>query len=331
MASPVPAGDDSAFRRAFPKILLSQTDWDRKVNIGRGSYGQIFEIQPLCASISPCAAKEIAFPVPIANNTVTKSDFFDVCRLWSMLRHPNVVQFFGIYYPSKDETGLPVMILEKMHRSVTSLLQEYDDIPLLVKLSILYDASLGLSYLHAQDPPIVHRDVSSNNILLTSYLEAKITDPLIKTLMKGNYKKTTEDVFMQNFMRINEYGMFQKFKSPTGYYIDVFSFGQVILHVITRQLPTPLWQNNPAALSQVMDMITGEFAVNLKNIVTSCLQNPLQNDQPCRPVANIALSIDTIKRTCRKKYTRDGVDPLSWLAEIKHLSLSTNVKLQVCS
>ena len=112
MASPGTAAADSELPRA---LSLIQADWERKVKIGGGLYAQVFELQPYLSIIPQCAAK-VSFPV----NTVTKSDFLNVCRLWSTLHHPNVVQFLGIYYPaSEDETGLPVMVLEKMNGSVT--------------------------------------------------------------------------------------------------------------------------------------------------------------------------------------------------------------------
>ena len=63
--------------------------------------------------------------------------------------------------------NLPVMVLEKMQDIVTSLIEKHDNIPLLVKLSILHDLSLGLRYLH---PIVIHRDLSPNNILVTSHL-----------------------------------------------------------------------------------------------------------------------------------------------------------------
>ena len=47
-------------------------------------------------------------------------------------------------------------------------------VPLHFKLSILVDVAQGLEFLHGQD--IIHRDLSSNNVLLTKHLVAKIAD-----------------------------------------------------------------------------------------------------------------------------------------------------------
>jgi len=89
--------------------------------------------------------------------------------------HPNVVQFLGIYYPSPKDK-LPWLIMEMMYTNLTSLIEKYEttDLPLHIKLSILMDTSRGLQYLHSRD--IIHRDLSSNNVLLTQQLVAKIAD-----------------------------------------------------------------------------------------------------------------------------------------------------------
>ena len=59
--------------------------------------------------------------------------------------------------------------------SLTQCLDQYKMIPNYIKNSILLDVSLGLLYLHKQTPPIVHRDLTTNNVLLTSGLKAKIS------------------------------------------------------------------------------------------------------------------------------------------------------------
>ena len=48
-------------------------------------------------------------------------------------------------------------------------------VPIYVKLSMLLDVSRELWYLHAHHPPIVHQDLSPNNVLLTSQFVAKIS------------------------------------------------------------------------------------------------------------------------------------------------------------
>ena len=85
--------------------------------------------------------------------------------------------------------------------------------------------------------PIVHRDLSSNNVLLTSQFVAKISDLGVAKVIQADSKKTktcapgTVD-FMppEALLETPEYG-------PP---LDVFSYGGVILHVVNQEWPKPL-------------------------------------------------------------------------------------------
>ena len=88
----------------------------------------------------------------------------------AQLRHPNLLQFIGavLNHPS----GIPMIITEVMD---TSLRKAYESEELTpdpscrpVILSILRDVAIGLNYLHCLPNPIIHRDVSSANVLLES-------------------------------------------------------------------------------------------------------------------------------------------------------------------
>ena len=94
----------------------------------------------------------------------------------SQVRHPNLVQFIGA-----TKVGNPLILTELMS---TSLNQEIRRNRLTNQqiLSIAQDVALGLNYLHLFKPqPIIHRDVSSPNVLLkpctgAAGYEAKVAD-----------------------------------------------------------------------------------------------------------------------------------------------------------
>ena len=303
------------------------------VELGRGSYGKVFEVEYDGKS---CASKEVhrwMMELPTAEEQFKiKDDFLRECHLWSTLRHPNVVQFLGIYYPSSDESVLPVMVMEKMQETVTSLVDKHDNTPLLVKLSILHDVSLGLRYLHGHNPPIVHRDLSPNNILVNRLLEAKITDLGVAKTMTMNQSNTmTKTPGTCVFMSPEALDDKPVYGPP----LDVFSFGGVILHITSRQWPLPkaVKQIDPKTRKRLMlseverrqeyiDMMIGSDA-DLKPLVMSCLED----DPGLRPpAADMSERIKMMKEEYSKKTTRDGMDPISWLAEIKQKS----TQLQVC-
>ena len=315
---------------ALRHLKIPSSHIDRTgVELGNGSYGKVFEVD---YSGKLCAAKEVhSLLLQLATKegaAKLKDDFLRECYLWSTLRHPTIVQFLGICYPSTDESRLPIMVLEKMHNSLTSLMEKQDHISLSVKLSILHDVSLGLRYLHSHNPVIIHRDLSPNNILVTSHLEAKITDlGVAKVMTTGGTKTMTMTPGTGVFMPPEALDDKPVYGPP----LDVFSFGGVILYMTSRQWPTPKsWSqidsktNKRFFLSEVerrqqyIDMMVGGDA-DLKPLVTSCLE-----DVPkLRPLmADISAKLKKMKEACTKKTVHGGIDPISSLGMIKQVSLS---------
>ena len=135
-----------------------------------------------------------------------------------------------------NQYRLPVMVMEKMQLSLRGLVENYNNIPLNVKLSILDEVCLGLRYLHSKSPPIVHRDLTPNNILLGYHLEAKITDLGVAKVVKSDNQKTmTKLPGTPDFMPPEALS-----KRPVyGPSLDVFSYGGVILNVTTQLWPEP--------------------------------------------------------------------------------------------
>ena len=235
-----------------------------------------------------------------------------------------IVTSLGVYYPAMDQYRLPVMVMEKMQHSLRGLVEKYDNIPLNVKLSILDEVCLGLRYLHSRNPPIVHRDLTPNNILVSYRLEAKITDlGVAKVVQSHNQKTMTKLPGTPGFMPPEALS-----KRPVyGPSLDVFSYGGVILNVTTQLWPDPtdLLVFNPdtgrrEVVSEVerrqcyLDKMTGG-AADLRPLVKSCL-----NDNPKHrpPVVQISTTIKMVKDVCSKKSSRDGMSPIVWWAEVSN-------------
>ena len=80
-----------------------------------------------------------------------------------------------MYYYVDPDTGLPILLMELMDESLTHFLEtSANPIPYGVKVNICLDVARALSYLHLND--IIHRDLSSNNLLLEGTYTAKLTD-----------------------------------------------------------------------------------------------------------------------------------------------------------
>ena len=228
----------------------------------------------------------------------------------------------GVYYSvtTMGQYRLPVMVTEKMQLSLRGLVEKYDDIPLNVKLSILDEACLGLRYLHSRNPPIVHRDLTPNNILLGYRLEAKITDLGVAKVVKSDNQKTmTKLPGTPDFMPPEALSI----RPVYGPSLDVFSYGGVILNVTTQLWPQPTdpIEFNPdtgrrevvsevTRRQQYLDKMTRD-AAHLKPLVISCLDDDAKNRPP---VAQVSMTIKRVKNVCSQS-SHDRMSPIIWWAE----------------
>ena len=157
------------------------------------------------------------------------------------LRHPNLIQFIG----ATMEWEM-MIIMELMATSLRSQLEteEYFQSKLVNAISL--DVALGLNYLHLIQPdPIVHRDVSSANVLLEKLPDgkwrAKLTDYGSVNVVRRLRTKNPGSPAYAAPEASNPH-----IQSPK---IDMYSFGVLILEMLTGQLPAPdQW---PGLLCQV--------------------------------------------------------------------------------
>ncbi|XP_011407941.1 PREDICTED: probable serine/threonine-protein kinase kinY [Amphimedon queenslandica] len=201
--------------------------------LGRGAYGVVTEV---IVSGTTCAAKKLHDAIV---QSFTLRRFGDEVLLHSQQRHPNIVQLIGVYYPPRSQ--LPMLVMEYLPLSLTQCL-EREELPLQMKYSILLDVAKGLCYLHGKRPPIVHRDLTANNVLLTSSYSAKISDLGVSRLA-DTFKKHHLTTAPGNAMVMPPEAL--KDIPVYDHKLDVFSYGCLILHVLTGQFPEPTDQFVP--------------------------------------------------------------------------------------
>ncbi len=160
----------------FKDIQIKKDD----LNIlGSGSYGQVY--RATCDKLQ-CAAKIIytvlltevqGLVQPHRQLRHPIARFQKECEIMSSLQHPNIVQFMGT--TTEPVTGQLVLLMELMDENLTSYLSRSKiPVPYHIQVTFIHDICLALSYLHSNN--IIHRDLSSNNILLISDCRAKVTD-----------------------------------------------------------------------------------------------------------------------------------------------------------
>ena len=125
------------------------------VELGRGAYGRVVKARFRRCEV---AVKDLHGLIFSPHNRALFEREVDIA---SRCRHPCMLQFIGA---TNDEES-PLIVTELMATSLRALLdqQSLDE----TEVSIIsLDVALALNYLHQKSPPIVHRDISSPNILL---------------------------------------------------------------------------------------------------------------------------------------------------------------------
>ena len=204
----------------------------------------------------------------------------------STLCHENLVQFLGIHYmPGSD---LPILVMECLPMSLTNYLENEKTIPNHIKNSILYDVSEGLQYLHTQRPPIIHRDLTANNVLLTSEKRAKIADfgvsRYFKVESERDYVRLTTCPGTLVYMppeSLTSDNMYRETRENFDK-LDAFSFGVLILHVYTQKWPKPTaaFDHNNKPKTEVerrQHLLDKVDSAILKKLATQCLNNQPQS------------------------------------------------------
>ena len=276
-----------------------------KAELGHGAYGKVFTVKYLGL---PCAAKEIhsilLYGVSPEERKTIKDGFIRECYHSSLIRHPNIVQFMGIYYAESSDprSDLPIMVMELMDTSLTSFIKDNQlKIAMEIKVSMLHDVSLGLSYLHGRRPAVIHRDLSSNNVLLSKgHLVAKISDLGTAKMVRADSKQTKSKLTTApgtvHFMPPEA---LEEDDPVYGTPVDVFSFAGVALHIFSEEWPKPTSQvkkdkktKKLVALTEAerrqhyLDKMRGRADV-LKEMVERCLENDPDDRPSIKEVSGI--------------------------------------------
>ncbi|CAN4127989.1 unnamed protein product [Withania somnifera] len=159
--------------------------------------------------------------------------FLDEVSVLLRISHPNLVGLMGFcldkgeqlllleYVPNKS-------LFEKMH---TYHGQSSGTLSWSNRLNIALDVARALDYLHSvADPPVIHRDIKSSNILLIDDDHAKLADFGLCKLGNDVVSATTPTKVKGSLGYVDTYYLNTGLVSPRS---DVYSFGVLLLELIT--------------------------------------------------------------------------------------------------
>lgn len=268
--------------------------------LGMGSFGCVEEVT---MNGAPCAGKKMHDVLMQSQNLNKKflvKKMVEECRLMSQLKHPNIVQFFGLYF--FENSPFPMIVMEKLNSNLDSVLTGHRSMPIALKNMLMQDITRGLNYLHAQLPPIIHRDITARNVLLTSSMTAKLGDLGSARIIQAHGISSTLSQMPGTLVYMPP----EAFQIKPNYdaSLDIFSFGHLVLFIILQVFPAELLPHtysdpkNPGGLLARTEIERRKKYVDQcidllgkKSPIVTLIQSCLNNDPQKRPSATQILKI----------------------------------------
>ncbi|CAL0312249.1 unnamed protein product [Lupinus luteus] len=259
--------------------------------IGSGSSGQVYKVNLNNGEF--VAAKKLWGGTQKLH---TESLFKSEIDILGRIRHANIVKL--LFSCSADD--LMVLVYEYMengslgdvlHVNKCEELREWS-----TRLNIAVGAAQGLAYLHhGCVPPILHRDVKSNNILLDQDFLPRVADfGLAKTLQheEGDVSATPRVAGSYGYIA-PEYGYTHKVTEK----VDVYSFGVVLMELITGKRPNdPSLGDNMDIVKWVTDIVFSsaeDQPIDLAHIIDPMLNLTTCDYEVIKNVLHVALLCTT--------------------------------------
>ena len=191
--------------------------------VGVGTFGEVKKANWRKQTV---AVKHLKADMLTSEDSI--SCFIDECNILKNLRHPNILLFMGACTNPPNFFVVTEFcdngnLFELLH-SNKQINLNWDD-----KRRIAVEVSQGMNYLHSFEPPILHRDLKSMNILLDKNYQIKIADfgstkflDVHMTKQKGTFQWMAPEVIKGNSYSEKA---------------DVFSFGIILHELASRQPP----------------------------------------------------------------------------------------------
>ena len=199
-----------------------------KTVFGHGPYGHVIEVAYRGSRIY--AAKKYRL---LDKTTLLR--VFGEENMLCKIRHANLVPYFGVGALASDHS--PVVVMARMNMNLATFLKE-KVLSLHQKIRIIHEMAQGLNHLHSLKPPIIHGDLTENNVLFSEQEVARIADygngltgtpQLTSTTQGATYEYMPPEVL--------EGGLYNEM-------VDIFSLGHLIIYIINQDRPHPLLRPN---------------------------------------------------------------------------------------
>ncbi|KAI5654817.1 hypothetical protein M9H77_32004 [Catharanthus roseus] len=232
-------------KEMYKKILEATEEFSPSFCIGEGGHGKVYK-----AEISPdniIAVKTINSSSEMADH----NGFLNEIRALTTIKHKNIVKLLGFCSSTQHSFLLYEYLEGGSLAKILSIEEEAKRLDWLKRVNIIKGIASALAYMHHDcSPPIVHRDISSNNILLDSDYEARVSDFGTAKLLKMDSSNQTAVTGTYGYIA-PELAYTMKVTEKC----DVYSFGVLILEVIKGKHPRDYITNLVSRTTESIELV----------------------------------------------------------------------------
>ncbi|PON56320.1 Tyrosine-protein kinase [Trema orientale] len=266
---------------SLDELNRSTGNFGTKALIGEGSYGRVFYAK--LSSGQAAAIKKL----DTSTSQEPDNDFAAQLSLVSRLKHEHFVELIGYCLEANNRILVyQFATLGSLHDILHGRkgVQGAEPGPALSwnqRVKIAYGAAKGLEFLHEKvQPPIVHRDVRSSNVLLFDDYFAKIADFNLTNQSSDTAARLHSTRVLGTFgYHAPEYAMTGQITQKS----DVYSFGVVLLELLTGRKPVD--HTMPKGQQSLVTWATPRLS---EDKVKQCVDPKLNNDYPPKAIAKLA-------------------------------------------
>jgi serine/threonine protein kinase len=197
--------------------------------LGEGAFGVVYKVRHKFLGIQ---ALKVFHPEKSLVSQV--NDFFNEAIILSKMTHPNVVRVFEAnHFDWKDQSVAYVAMEYVPDGTLDGYIRQKVRVEQKLAVRIMMMICRGLSQAHQQQPPIIHRDIKPQNIMLDctkADLIAKVSD-FGQALHVDPLTKLAQSAGTLAYMAPEG---FWNYKSPAS---DVYSAGMIFYIMLTGVAP----------------------------------------------------------------------------------------------
>jgi serine/threonine protein kinase len=208
--------------------------------IGQGGMGAVYLTEDIRLPGRRCAVKEIRLPPAMSEEAIAqaRAQFHREANILAQLDHPNlprVSDFFSV--EGRDYLVMDYVPGPDLLQVVREARRKGRFLPEAEVLRWADQLCAALSYMHRQDPPVLHRDVKPANVKLTPEGDVKLVDlGLVKPMDPQEVSTFTglRGVGSVPYTPLEQYG---EIADHTDVRSDLYSLGATFYHLLTNEEP----------------------------------------------------------------------------------------------